>query len=125
MSFKEWFQTRLLTHWHIDDNRDGVVSQAEYLREHEGMDSGVAGEAKAYFKFKDKDGNGELDEAEWMAGKQRPLEHWWKQFDRWWEKNNRNNSVAKDPLPVDPRPVTEKQDQVKNKSKINLSLIHI
>tara|TARA_X000001036_G_C20688314_1_gene808499 strand:+ start:2368 stop:4362 length:1995 start_codon:yes stop_codon:yes gene_type:complete len=119
LSFKEWFQTRLLTHWYIDHNRDGVVSQAEYLREHEGMDSGVTGEAKAYFKFKDKDGNGELDEAEWMAGKQRPLEHWWKQFDRWWGKNNRNNSVAKDPLPVDPRPVTEKQDQVKNKSKIN------
>ena len=87
LSFKEWFQTRLFTHWYIDHNRDGVVSQAEYLREHEGMDSGVTGEAKAYFEFKDKDGNGELDEAEWMAGKQRALEHWWKQFDRWWEEN--------------------------------------
>ena len=87
LSFEEWFKTRLLTHWYIDHNRDGVVSQAEYLREHEGMDSGVTGEAKAYFKFKDKNGNGELDEAEWMAGKQRPLEHWWKQFDRWWEEN--------------------------------------
>jgi len=83
LSFKEWFISRLWILWQVDHDRDGVVSRTEYLREHSGLEPEVIAEAKSYFEFKDKDGNSELDEREWMAGESRsPSSKWWKEFNK-------------------------------------------
>ena len=82
LSFKEWFKQRLTVFTKIDHNQDEVVSLAEYVLEHKGMEPEVIAEAKAFFLVKDRDGNGEIDLPEWQSATNRREKNAWQAFDK-------------------------------------------
>ena len=95
LSFKEWFKRRLAVFPKIDHNQDGVISLAEYVLEYDGMEPAVIAEAKAFFLGKDKDSNGEINEAEWKASNNRTRGSRWLAFDKSKiHSQNKNPDVA-------------------------------
>ncbi len=79
LDFPEWFVFHMSRFNIIDHDKDGFVSYAEYMREHDQLDPKAQAEGKAWFKHAD-DGDGKLSKDEFSGKSRKPIEEWFKEL---------------------------------------------